>query len=126
MELLKLLGTLLYQNWLSLAILLLMVLIALYAVKIGQKAKVYKIVYALVARAEQKFGVKTGGIKYGYVIGKFYSFLPLIIRLAFSEKDVSEMIDMAVAELKRELTVGAFTLDPLVVKHKSKEGVNQC
>lgn len=113
MDLLNMIYLFLVTNIASFIVIVGILFIFAIMIKAGQKKKVYKIIYELVCAAEKEYGDRTGDIKYGYVVRRFYSYLPLAIRLLFREKDLSEMIDLAVQELKKRLVTGEITLDGL-------------
>ncbi len=69
----------------------------------GYKNTVRKIVYSLVIQAEKALGNGTGEFKYALVTGWVYERLPLILRAIVSEKEIDEMIEWAVQEMKRRL-----------------------
>lgn len=79
-------------------------LIILY--KKNRKDLVKKIILSLVVQAEKHLGSGTGELKYAYVIEKFYKYLPSVVRLLYSKKEIDTMIEEAVSKLKEMLSDG--------------------
>jgi len=70
----------------------------------GKYRKVAKqILLSLVVRAETKFGSGTGEVKFSYVAEKLYEKMPLIVQILYTEKDIANMIEEAVAKMKQYL-----------------------
>ncbi len=65
-----------------------------------RKAVLYQIVFGLVVLAEQKFGGKTGDIKYAWVVMEVYKVIPDILK-QFVTAMLGETIQIAVDEMKR-------------------------
>ena len=108
-------------NWPSIVVVALFVIVCIVLWKLGYKKRVKHMLYVLVAEAEQKFGSKTGEIKYAYVVERIYRYLPAILRVFFSEKEIGEYIDEAVQQLKALLDTGADLLtyeDERLIGHK--------
>ena len=86
---------------------ILIVLLALTLLyRIGHKATVKKLILGLVVRAEKKLGSGTGELKYAEVVVELYERLPTILRWLFTEKDIDQFIEEAVAKLKDVLAKG--------------------
>ena len=98
--------------WLSVVITLVFLVISVLLWKNGKRKQVKFAIYWLVAEAEKKLGDKAGIYKYGHVIDKFYHRLPLIITIFFSKKEIDNIIELAVVELKQYLRNGN-NLDPI-------------
>ena len=75
-----------------------------------KKPLVKKIIYSLVSYAEKKFGSGTGEIKYATVLSLFYTRMPFLIRLVFTEAMLDNLIEEAVTKLKKELAKGTDLL----------------
>lgn len=99
MTILTILGAFLAAHWVDVVIAVIFILVLIYLWKIGKKETVKRIIYALVAKAEQAYGSKTGPIKWMDV----YSSLPGIIRLLFSYNEIDQFIKDGVAWLKKQL-----------------------
>lgn len=69
----------------------------------GYRGTVRKIIYSLVIQAEKALGSGTGEFKYALVTGWVYERLPLMLRAIVSEKEIDEMIEWAVEQMKRSL-----------------------
>ena len=82
----------------------LIVATVLYFVAKGKYRKIAKqILLSLVVVAEKKFGSGTGEIKYACVVDTFYTRMPVIVQILFTEKDLSNMIEQAVDKMKEIL-----------------------
>ena len=68
-----------------------------------------KILRHLVYDAEERYGGGTGEIKYSYVTGLLFEKLPAL-KYFCSEKGLSEMIEDAVAALKKKLEDGDYII----------------
>ena len=69
----------------------------------GYKNYARRIIYILVCEAEKRFGAGTGKIKFAEVFSSFYAKLPAFLRSLFPEKEISAMIESAVAKMKSAL-----------------------
>lgn len=87
----------------------LVVLIAVFILcKKGYKAEIAGTVYALVCRAEVELeGSKRGQEKKALVIKRLHEMLPAWAALLISEKDIDNLIDLAVEQMKRVLAEAA-------------------
>ena len=104
-------------NYGVIAVLLLFVLLVYRKVmkwirlfKEGKKKEVLREIYLLVAKAEKRWGSKTGIIKYQEVISGFYNKFPWYIRLLFTQEDLEAFINKCWEELKEALANGEFDL----------------
>lgn len=77
-----------------------------YLYKKGNMENVRKIILSLVVFAEKELGSKTGKYKYALVIQKLYELLPLPLRLLITKKEIENMIEEAVQNLKEFLVQG--------------------
>lgn len=77
-----------------------------YFYKKGNMETVRKIILSLVVFAEKELGSKTGKYKYALVIHKLYELLPLPLRLLITKKEIENMIEEAVQNLKEFLVQG--------------------
>ena len=80
--------------------------VLLYLYKIGKTELVKRMVLALVVQAEKTYGSGTGELKYAMVVKEFYEKLPIILRTLFTEKELNDMIEVAVEKLKHKLKYG--------------------
>lgn len=86
-----------------LAVVLAVAAILFFAAK-GKYRKIAKrILLSLVVAAEKQFGGGTGEIKFSYVAEKLHEKLPFVVQILFTEKDIANMIEDAVDEMKRFL-----------------------
>lgn len=80
------------------------VMAILFFIAKGKYRKIAKqMLLSLVVAAEQKFGDKTGTVKFAYVAEKLYDKMPLIIQILFTETDIANMIEEAVDKMKKFL-----------------------
>jgi hypothetical protein len=70
----------------------------------GHKKLVIRVIKALVAKAEQQYGCKTGQIKFEAVWSEIYAHIPWIVRIFFSEKELAGYIKDAVKWLTKLIT----------------------
>lgn len=86
-------------------VVVLAVVAILYFVAKGKYRKIAKqILLSLVVAAEKQFGGGTGEIKFSYVAEKLHEKMPFVVQILFTEKDVANMIEDSVDEMKRVLT----------------------
>lgn len=64
----------------------------------------------LVALAEKEFGSGSGSYKFSLVVTELYQKLPISIRFLFPQKQIEEMIEDAVKELREYLNAGGNLL----------------
>ena len=70
----------------------------------GQKAMVSKFLLEMVQKAEFKFSAPhQGGRKYKFVKDVYEKNFPEIVKFFFSEEEINEKIEWAVAEMKKKL-----------------------
>lgn len=92
------------QNyWVSILIILVVMAFLIVLWKKGKNDVVRKIIYAMVCKAEQMYGSKTGSIKVAEVWGMIYERLPWIIRLVFPKVELEKYIEDGVQVLKLQL-----------------------
>jgi hypothetical protein len=96
--------------WLSILLVVCFLVIMLLLWKRGKKEIVRKIIYAMVCKAEQVYGSKTGDVKYAEVWSMIYTKLPWIIRFLFSQKELEKLINDGVKLLKSRLENKEFNL----------------
>ncbi|MTI69632.1 MAG: hypothetical protein FH751_05175 [Firmicutes bacterium] len=94
---------LIQMNLSQILISLIVIGILLFLYKRGKKEIVKKIILSLVVQAEKTLGSKTGDLKYAYVIQKVYEILPFYMRILYTKKEISNMIEQAVNHLKEYL-----------------------
>lgn len=96
------------NHWLDLVVVLLFIVVLFFLWKTGQKKKVYNIVYFLVCEAERIYGQQVGSVKYNYV----YQKLPFIVKLFFSEAQITVLINKCLEDLKEYLVKSGGILLP--------------
>ena len=94
------------NNWASLLIIIITLIILVLLYKYNRRDLVRKIILSFVVQAEKALGSGTGELKYAYVIDKFYSNLPGIIKLLYTPKEVDTYIAEGVSKLKKILSDG--------------------
>lgn len=71
-------------------------------IKKGETKKLKEILFSLITEVEQKYGKKTGALKYAEVANLIYSKIPPFMQLLFTEKDIRNMIEAVLAEAKKK------------------------
>lgn len=90
-------------HWDSVLVVVLFIILAIYLLKRGSRKKVKSMLFYLVSEAERIFGDGTGELKYAAVTTWIYEKLPAILKILFTEKQLDEMIEEAVDEMKEYL-----------------------
>ena len=88
--------------WASILVVLAFVAIIVFLTLRGKKKIAYKMLYALVTEAEERFGSKTGKIKFAYVMEKAYARLPVIIKVFVSYSTLEKWIENVLADAKKQ------------------------
>jgi hypothetical protein len=88
------------QYWSSIVTVIIFLIAILALIKLGYKKYVKDIVFYLVIKAEQEFGSKTGQAKFAAVITWLYDRLPAIVKLIFTKKQISDLIEDGVKRMK--------------------------
>ncbi len=91
------------SNWQSIIVILAFILLVVVLAIRGKKQIIYKMLYALVHEAEDRYGSGTGSLKYAEVMTKIYSMLPPIIKFFITYETLDGWIEKQVAILKKEL-----------------------
>lgn len=94
---------LILNNWDSILTIILFIVFLLFLVKKGAIKQVNEILFYLVTEAEREFGNGTGSLKYAAVTTWLYDRLPTIIKILFTDKQIDEMIEQAVKDMKEYL-----------------------
>jgi len=79
------------------------VIIALVLIKRGYGKYICSILFKLVTDAEGQYGSGTGVLKKAAVITWLYERLPAIVKLLFTKKQISDLIEEAVASMQKYL-----------------------
>jgi len=70
-------------------------------IKRGETAVLNKILFGLVTKAEKEFGGGTGKLKLAAVSDWIYQRIPAVLKLLFTQRDIENMIESALAEAKK-------------------------
>ena len=91
----------LFANWDSVLVILAFLALIVVLVKRGETKVLNKVLFSLVTQAEKQFGGGTGKLKLAAVSDWIYQRIPAVLKLLFSEKDIENMIETALAEAKK-------------------------
>ena len=91
----------LFANWDSVLVVLAFLALIVVLVKRGETKVLNKVLFSLVTQAEKQFGGGTGKLKLAAVSDWIYQRIPAVLKLLFSEKDIENMIETALAEAKK-------------------------
>ena len=91
----------LFANWDSVLVILAFLALIVVLVKRGETKVLNKVLFGLVTQAEKQFGGGTGKLKLAAVSDWIYQRIPAVLKLLFSEKDIENMIETALAEAKK-------------------------
>lgn len=87
------------ELFINIAVLTVFFSILIFIWKQGYKKQAHKALLIFVIQAEKAWGRGTGKIKFAEV----YSKLPILVKLLFSQEEISEMIESAVRLMKEHL-----------------------
>lgn len=90
-------------HWDSILVVVIFILVIFYLLKRGATKQVNQMLFYLVTEAERDFGSGTGQLKYAAVVTWLYEKLPLIVKILFTEKQIDNMIEQAVQDMKKYL-----------------------
>lgn len=88
----------------NILVVFIVIIAIIIGVRLGYIKQIKQILLAIVIEAESKFGEKTGKLKFAYVAGQIYKFLPSIARVFISVDLIEELINDAVEDMKDYLT----------------------
>ena len=71
--------------------------------RFGSKKQIRAVLLYLVTRAEEEWGGGTGEIKYASVVAAVYERIPMVARFLITQRELSRMIEAAVAKMKEYL-----------------------
>lgn len=100
MKFLELIWELFLQHWVSILVVIALIVIVIVLLKRGEIKILEKILFALVCQAEKQFGTGTGELKYATVADWIYQRIPGILKIFFTSKDISKMIESALEKAK--------------------------
>ena len=88
-------------NWDSALVVLVFIIVLAVLIKRGETKILDKILFNLVTQAEKQFGSGTGSLKFAVVADWIYQRIPAVLKLLFTEKDITNMIESALEEAKK-------------------------
>ena len=74
----------------------------IYLIKTGQTKILKQIAIKFVTDAEGECGTGTGIIKLSEVVAKMYAYLPSVVRILFTEKQLVQIAESVLAEAKKK------------------------
>lgn len=84
------------------ALVITVICILAYLIKTGQTKILKKIAIRLVTEAEGELGDGTGIFKQAAVIEWLYDKIPAVLKILFTKKDLENLVDTVVEEVKRK------------------------
>lgn len=91
----------LLMNWDSVLLIVIVIALIIYLIKTGQTKILKQIAIKFVTDAEGECGAGTGIIKLSEVVAKLYAYLPSVVRILFTEKQLVQIAESVLAEAKR-------------------------
>ena len=85
-------------NWDSVLLIAMVVALIIYLIKTGQTKILKQIAIKFVTDAEGECGAGTGIIK----LSKMYAYLPSVVRILFTEKQLVQIAESVLAEAKKK------------------------
>lgn len=92
----------LLANWDSVLLIAMVVALIIYLIKTGQTKILKQIAIKFVTDAEGECGDGTGIIKLSEVVAKMYTYLPSVVRILFTEKQLVQIAESVLAEAKKK------------------------
>ena len=89
-------------NWDSVLLIAMVVALIIYLIKTGQTKILKQIAIKFVTDAEGECGAGTGIIKLSEVVAKMYAYLPSVVRILFTEKQLVQIAESVLAEAKKK------------------------
>lgn len=89
------------RNWDSLLVVVAFIVFIVVLVKRGETKVLKQILFNLVTQAEKQFGSGTGELKFAAVSDWIYQRIPAILKLLFTEKDISNLIETVLEQAKK-------------------------
>lgn len=89
-------------NWDSVLLIALVVALIIYLIKSGQTKILKQIAVKFVTDAEGECGAGTGVIKLSEVVAKLYGYLPSVVRVLFTEKQLVKIAESVLEEAKKK------------------------
>lgn len=91
----------LIQNWDSVLVVIAFIVLVIVLIKRGETKILKQILFNLVTQAEKQFGSGTGTLKFAAVSDWIYQRIPAILKLLFTEEDISNLIETVLTEAKK-------------------------
>lgn len=92
----------LLMNWDSVLLIVIVIALIIYLIKTGQTKILKQIAIKFVTDAEGECGDGTGIIKLSEVVAKMYTYLPSVVRILFTEKQLVQIAESVLAEAKKK------------------------
>ncbi len=92
------------RNWDSVLVVLLFIAACITLVRKGSAVYVKQMLFYLVTEAEAEYGSGTGDLKYAAVTTWLYERIPAILKFFFTARQIDEMIEAAVDQMKEYLS----------------------
>ena len=108
-------------HWSSILVVVLFIVALVVLVKKGYAKYAKQICFYLVCEAESEFGNGTGAIKYAAVTSWLYDKLPSVCKFFFTEKQIDNMIEEAVTQMKEWLSANEKAVLPDKTTHTEIE-----
>lgn len=89
-------------NWDSVLLVGVVIAIIIYLIKTGQTKILKQIAVKFVTDAEGECGAGTGVIKLSEVVAKMYGYLPNVVRVLFTEKQLVKIAESVLSEAKKK------------------------
>ena len=89
-------------NWDSVLLIALVVALIIYLIKNGQTKILKQIAVKFVTDAEGECGAGTGVIKLSEVVAKLYDYLPSVVRVLFTEKQLVKIAESVLEQAKKK------------------------
>ena len=89
-------------NWDSVLLIAMVVALIIYLIKTGQTKILKQIAIKFVTDAEGVCGAGTGIINLSEVVAKMYAYLPSVVRILFTEKQLVQIAESVLAEAKKK------------------------
>ena len=90
------------MNWDSVLLIVIVIALIIYLIKTGQTKILKQIAIKFVTDAEGECGAGTGVIKLSEVVAKLYAYLPGVVRILFTEKQLVQIAESVLAEAKKK------------------------
>lgn len=112
-------------NWDSVLLVAIVATFIIYLIKTGQTKILKQIALKFVTEAESEYGAGTGVIKLSEVVSKLYSYLPSVIRLLFTEKQLVRIAEMVLEEAKKKWETNDNLTEYIVTKQQTTAAVKE-